>query len=413
MAYLEALRGEAPSGHGQAGTASSPRGGRGLPDRPTIELRPLRACADMLADWRDLARRALEPNVFHEPEIALAAAQHLVGAESTQALLVWSGPQGSGQRLLIGLFPVRIPGALQPFRQLKGLAHPYLASGVPLVDRDRAADVLGQVLGWLGSAEAPASSYLLPRIALGGAFAEALITAARVSGRGLSLIGRHPRNQFRPGAGQAGDMDRPARLERLRTLRDQGAARGRPEVVEAVEGQALRDAVEIFLALEASGERGRQGTAMMMQTRTGTFLRAATRGLGQGRHCRVLTLMQGESAVAAALLYESGASAWLVDLVHDETFTAYPADEFLALALTERQARQGRTLLSVQCAPGPQPQLDRLWPEQATVADILVNPARERQPAQTPAMLAGRAGISLAGRARRYLRRLVARRGAP
>lgn len=405
MAYLEALRGDIASGGSQSAGLSLPRPGRSAPGNVLIELRHLRACAEIMADWRDLARRSLQPNVFYEPDIALAAAQHLVGAESVQAILVWDQPAGNGQRHLLALLPMRIPGPMQPFQQLRGMRSPYFASGVPLIDRDSAPQVLEALLRWLGTAGAPGSSCLLPQIDLEGPFATALTAAARATGRRLTVIGSHQRAGLKGSESGMDDPARVARLERLKVLRRQIAITGALVIVEATDGAALRDAVEIFLAMEASGQRGRAGTAMMMQTRTGTFLRAATRGLGQGRHCRMVTLMQGEVPMAAALLYESGSSAWLVDIVSDEASARYAPEEFLTLALMERQLRRNRIVITEQCSPAAKPVPDRLWPERIAMGDLLVGPQNSR----LPASVAARAKISLARRTGLYVRRFVRR----
>lgn len=410
MSYIEARRGEATAGRQQPVITAAPRIGPLASDAIAIEMRNLRACADLVPDWRDLAHRSLQPNVFYEPELALAAAQHLVGADTTQVILVWDRPAADGRRCLLGFFPVRIPGPILPFQQLRGMASPYFASGVPLVDDECAYVVLEAVLKWLGSENAPGSSYLLPRVDLDGPFAQTLAKAACTAGRALTVIGHHRRPVLKSGSGIGWESSGTTSLARLRVLRRHIATEGKCAIVEASAGAALRDAAEIFLATEASGQRGRAGTAMMMRTRTSTFLRAAVRGLGQGRHCRILTLMQGETPLAAALLYESGPSAWLVDLVHDETFARYAPDECLALALTERQARHGKTYVTEQCSSLAQPALDRLWPDQVTRADILINPAAKRRPSD----LAGKAGaaladMALARRTSLYVSRLLGR----
>jgi hypothetical protein len=405
MAYLEALRGDITSGSPQSALPPVARSGRAATGTIFIELRHLRACAEIMPEWRDLARRCLQPNVFYEPDIALAAAQHLVGAESIQAILVWDQPVAGGQPLLLGLLPVRLPGSMLPFQQLRGMRSPYFASGVPLIDRHSAPEVLEAMFRWLGSVDAPGSSYLLPQIDLDGPFAKILIRIARASGRRLTIIGRHQRTGLKGNGSDADDPARPARLEQMKTLRRQIAITGAPTIIESTDGVALRDAVEIFLAMEASGQRGRAGTAMMMQTRTGTFLRAATRGLGQVRHCRMVTLMQGEVPMAAALLYESGTSAWLVDLVSDETFAKFSPDEFLTLAIIERQHRHNRIFMTEQCSAFAQPVVERLWPERIDIGDVLVGPQNSR----TPASLAERAKVSLARRTGLYVRRFVRR----
>ena len=68
-----------------------------------VEIRPLAALTSIEPEWRTLAARALMPNVFYEPQFALAAAP--VFGPNVSAVLVWS----HGKRThLVGLFPTRI-----------------------------------------------------------------------------------------------------------------------------------------------------------------------------------------------------------------------------------------------------------------------------------------------------------------
>ena len=68
-----------------------------------VEWRPLAELSPIAAEWRELAGRALEPNVFYEPAFALAA-QPVFGRD-IGAGLVWSS---SSEPRLLGLFPARI-----------------------------------------------------------------------------------------------------------------------------------------------------------------------------------------------------------------------------------------------------------------------------------------------------------------
>src|SRR5580692_5671693 len=68
-----------------------------------VEWRSLLELGPIESEWRDLAARALEPNVFYEPAFALPAAR--VFGRDAGALLVWSG---TSPRKLLGFFPSRI-----------------------------------------------------------------------------------------------------------------------------------------------------------------------------------------------------------------------------------------------------------------------------------------------------------------
>ena len=114
-----------------------------------VEWRPLAELAPIAEEWRALAARALEPNVFYEPAFALAAAP--VFGRDVGAGLVWSAAYA---RRLVGVFPARIErrryGIALPV--LVGWTHPYAPLGTPLVDRDAGAAVIA---AWLDHSRQP------------------------------------------------------------------------------------------------------------------------------------------------------------------------------------------------------------------------------------------------------------------
>jgi hypothetical protein len=109
----------------------------------TVEWRSLGELLSIEDEWRELAARALEPNVFYEPAFALEAAA--VFGASAGAVLVWSG---TAPRKLLGFFPARIEtrryGVKLPV--LVGWTHPYAPFGTPLVECEAAEPVIA---AWL------------------------------------------------------------------------------------------------------------------------------------------------------------------------------------------------------------------------------------------------------------------------
>jgi hypothetical protein len=411
MTLFETLR-------GNAGLASSASGQPRDSHRPQVfaysrtaqgflvELRPLRACAEIEGQWRDLARRGLEQNVFHEPEFALAAAQHLVGGDRLSAILLWE-PKPGGDRLM-ALLPVMLPER-RPFAGgIRGIDNPYHGSGVPLVDRARADDVIAGLLDWLVSANAPSTRLLLPRLDPDGPFAAALLAISRRRGLNVSLSER----QVRSAVLQVADDGHAERRDtaRLQALISALESKGKPAIVSAKSGVALRDAVELYLTLEASGEPGRNGTAMMLRTRTGAFLRAATRGLGCVGQCRVLTLMLDERPLASAVIYRSGSRASLVHLAADERYAAFAPEEVLLLTIAQRQRKDRGTkpVTVTECGLMSQsPLVERTWPDRLVLSDIAFD-------ARKPGIVIrpGVPNMTFAYRTGRYLTRLMRRKAA-
>lgn len=69
----------------------------------TVEWRELAELEEVVEEWRELAARALAPNIFYEPTFARAAAE--VFGRGIGAVLVWSE---TTPRKLAGFFPGRI-----------------------------------------------------------------------------------------------------------------------------------------------------------------------------------------------------------------------------------------------------------------------------------------------------------------
>ena len=99
----------------------------------TVEWRPLTGLEPVAAQWRELAARALEPNVFYEPAFALAAAP-VFGADAG-AVLIWSGEKS---RRLLGFFPARIERRRYGFNlPVLGRLDPSLCTARPAAGRAR------------------------------------------------------------------------------------------------------------------------------------------------------------------------------------------------------------------------------------------------------------------------------------
>src|ERR1700736_5889859 len=85
------------------------------------------------AAWRDLALRALVPNLFCEPEFALAAATHLAQGQSPRFLLIWD-ERAHPQPRLIMVAPLLVPALRMGEARL--WTHAHMPSSTPLLDRD-------------------------------------------------------------------------------------------------------------------------------------------------------------------------------------------------------------------------------------------------------------------------------------
>lgn len=293
------------------------------------ELRALGDCDAIRQEWADLASRALEANPCLEPGFALAAAQHLVSFRDAEVMLLWQGDPGSERRRLVGLIPCRTRRHIFAADTLEGFADPRLLNGTPLLDHALAAPALAAFLrDWHGRSHGT-EAFSLSGIDPAGAFAATLARVARGHAVAVAwhpLIGR--RLELPPTARIATSDD---------ILRD----KGRLILAESTNQADRRDAVEIMLAIEASGSRGRAGKATLQDTREVGFLRSMSRDLGRQKLCRIAVLVLDDRPIAAALTIGKGASCWLYHGVGDEAFSQLePLPMLLAMMRKAAPSRQ-------------------------------------------------------------------------
>ncbi|HMK81442.1 MAG TPA: GNAT family N-acetyltransferase [Xanthobacteraceae bacterium] len=331
----------------------------------------LAALAPLREEWRALAARALEPNVFYDPAFALAAAP-VFG--NPGAVLVWSK---AGR--LIGLFPARIERRYGVTRTLSGWTHPYAPFGAPLVDRDEAD---AAIAGFLDHVEASAklpALVMLPYVATAGDFAAALAKVLARRGGAMAIFGAHARALLAPASARRVYLDRALARKKHKELRRQRRRLlelGQLKTVVAHEVDDIPRALSDHLALEASGWKGRRGSAAGQDGAVRAFIESALGALARDGNVRIARLMQNNHALATTITLRSGASAWFWKIAYDEGFARYSPGVQLALDLTEHLLAEHEIQRVDSCATADHPMIDHLWRERLALGDLLVAPSR-------------------------------------
>lgn len=317
-------------------TAPTPsRAGHASPAGLALEYRSLAACAAIEAEWRDLAARALEPNMFFEPDFALPAAQHLVDFRDAPVLLLWDG--GAARRRLLGLVPGRLRRRLLGHDELIGWSNPRLGTAAPLIDADQAERVIAALLHTPGRRGlATPQNLVLHRLDLDGPLLRSILAVAEGTGHATDL---------EPVPGPSPSVGGPD----LAALRRGLSHHGRLAFSESGSRQELRDMIELHLALEASGSLARAGAAALQDIRESAFLRAMTRGLARSNRSRIGLLSLDDQPVAGAILIGKGPRLRLYASVQDERFASFaPLAQLLAWL-----GRRNRRREIVGDVPGP------------------------------------------------------------
>src|SRR4051812_3011592 len=268
----------APMGLARERADASPRRVAGR-----AEWRPLTALGEIRGEWRELAGRAIEPNVFYDPAFALAAAP-VFGAD-VGAVLVWS--QVSPQRL-IGLFPLRAERRYGVMATLTGWTHPYAPLGVPLVDRDEADAAVSALLDYVAADARLPKLVLLPLIARDGAFADTMARVLAQHGGASAHFGEHARALLAPDE-RTNYLDHVShkKTKELRRQRRRLDEKGAVTFASAQEPATIALALADYLMLEAAGWKGRAATAARQNADVLHFVQSAIAALSAENRVRI------------------------------------------------------------------------------------------------------------------------------
>jgi CelD/BcsL family acetyltransferase involved in cellulose biosynthesis len=334
----------------------------------TAEWRDVAALADVVAEWRALADRAAEPNVFFEPSFALAAWP--VFAPGAGAILVWSNDL---PRRLIGLVPFAARTRLG-LPMLVGLTHRYGPLGTPLFDRIELLAAVTAFLDHVAATAALPKLMLLPYFCESGPVAAAFDAALAQRGGRQSKFGEHQRALLAP-TRRDDDVKTALGAKRRKNLKAQRrrlAETGGLHFDYASAPEEIHRALADFLAIEAKGWKGADGGAATSHADIRAFVETAVTALADEGKADVGRLMHGGRAIAAAILLRSGRGRWFWKIAYDEAFARESPGVQITLDLTDTMLRDAATAWCDSCATADHAMIDRLWRQRRPLADRLI-----------------------------------------
>jgi CelD/BcsL family acetyltransferase involved in cellulose biosynthesis len=356
-----------------------PQGGAALPDGDAFTV--LTAVA--ANRWRELAERAVEPNGYYLPGWELAVNAFANGRTGVSALSASSDTSFTvdGTPRLIGLMP-----AISLWRACKiplpalTNADPYGTLGTPLLDRDAANDAATRLLAQ--ARKIGAHALILRNVALDGA---AMKAVTEVLARG----GMRPRvlqSRIRACLDATRDSDALLRdalgakkLKELRRQRHRLAEHGAVHFEVARTPQDVTSAIETFLTLEASGWKGRRGTALVQHDGDAGFVRRATTALAETGQCEIVSLRAGDTPVAAAIVLRHQDRAFYFKLGIDERFAKFSPGVQLTLDLTRHLCADPEIATVDSTAAADHPMINPIWRGRFAIGDVLI-PLRRGDP---------------------------------
>jgi CelD/BcsL family acetyltransferase involved in cellulose biosynthesis len=327
--------------------------------------------------WRALAQRAVEPNGYYLPGWELAVSATARGRTSASALPAFDG----SSKRLIGLMPViSLWHALKiPLPALVS-AHPYGTLCSPLIDRDAAIEAATRLLQQARAAGAHA--LVLNDVALDGAAMASLKQVLNRDGlkpRLLSSYVRASLDATQDGETLLRDALGTRKLKELRRQRHRLEQHGPVVFDVAHKPDEIRPALETFLQLEASGWKGKRGTALIQHAGDATFIRRAVPALAETAQCEIITLRAGAIPVAAGIVLRHQDRAFFFKLGIDERFAKYSPGVQLTLALTRHLCADPAIASADSTASANHPMINPIWRGRFAIGDVLI-PLRRNDP---------------------------------
>ena len=306
-------------------------------------------------------------------------------APGFRSLSAWSdASEANGARRLIGLVPAislwrasRIP--------LPALvaADPYGTLRTPLLDREFAVEAAARLLQQARNAGAHA--LLLRDASLGGASMHAIRAALKREGmrpRLLRSCSRACLDATRDADALLLDALGARKLKELRRQRHRLAEHGEVHFDVARAPADVAAALEVFLALEASGWKGKRGTAMIQREGDAAFVRRAAVALAERRQCEIVSLRAGDTPVAAAIVLRNQSRAFYFKLGVDERFAKFSPGVQLTLDLTRHLCADPDIASADSTASPNHPMINPIWRGRFAIGDVLI-PLRPRDPVVT------------------------------
>jgi len=291
---------------------------------------------DYRQQWATLAQSALEKNVFFEPAILLPALKHFSPKEIF-FLLIWSNENSKSK--LIGFFPLirqfsyrHIP---VPYVSIWKHSHCFLTT--PLVHKNYCAECLQTFFEWLDNPNERTKLLSLDGFYGRGPFYESLLNIITTEGYSREEMGSYKRSYLRCDSSSQTYFKTAFKekslnrlLKKKRTFEKQGNLTFQ---VFNREKDNICSWVDLFLALEESGWKGEEGSAMACNEEERTYFNEVIKNASDNSQLLMSRLSLNDEAAAMQCLLLSGNQAFIYKIAYNEKFKKYSPGAIIDLEL--------------------------------------------------------------------------------
>ncbi|MEJ5080079.1 MULTISPECIES: type IV secretion system effector crotonyl transferase BspF [unclassified Ochrobactrum] len=339
-----------------------------------------------------LSSRTIEPNIFFNARFLAPAMPRLEDREVRFMVMRDENEIRSRLRFVMP-YTVERPGLPLSSPVIRAWATPFGPQGTPLIDHDDPVGVVEDLFDILARDHIKMPEVLvLPEMRADGAVAKLIRSV--VVGRQLPVVSIEQKarpflesnldgeSYFREALG-AHHRRNYSRL--WRRLAEKGELAHRI----ARTPDEVRFAFEHFLTLEASGWKGRRGTAMAVDRFRAAFAREAVNNLAERDCVRIHTLELDGRVIAILIVFTVSGEAWTWKTAYDETLAAYSPGMLLMIEVVKNHLEDPNITRTDSCAVPDHPVMSRLFKERETIETLVIglHPGVDKQVRQAASQI--------------------------
>lgn len=255
-------------------------------------------------------------------------------------------------------------------------ANPFGPLGTPLVDAEDAAGTLDDLLESLSRREARLPSILvLPDLRINGMFArllKAIAVSRNLPFASTTSYGRPMLQSNLEGEAYLRNAVTPHHMREMKRQWRQIAKLGDLQYNVARQPEEVRLRMEEFLALEASGWKGRKRSALINDRYRSAFAREAITNLAEVDGVRIHTLDLDGKAIASLVVFMMGGEAYTWKTAYNEDHARYSPGKLLMAKVTEWNLDDMNIVRTDSCAVPDHTVMSRMWEEREEMATLVI-----------------------------------------
>ncbi len=337
---------------------------------PTLRHAPWREMAERVTEWDGLAQASAEPNPFYESWYLLPSQRALDTRGRVRMLVL----EQDGR--LAGLLPIeqawRYYG--RPIPHWRSWTHANCFLGSPLVLPGAETAFWQALLTWCDGHAGSGLFLHLGHVPLHGGLFDALATTAQSQALPCGIVHRQDRallaSHLSPEEYFAKSLSSKKRKE-LRRQFNRLSDEGEVSFARQTDDSAMADWTEEFLRLEASGWKGKAGSALASGPETAMLMRKSLAGAAARGRLERLTLFFDQRPIAMLASFITAPGAFSYKTAFDEDFSRFSPGVMLQcenLAILDRPD----VAWVDSCAAADHPMIDHIWRERRAIGRLSI-----------------------------------------